>query len=304
MISNSHLPASVGHVEGKNLRWDCFLLPPNNKLRWGLVEGLDNKIRVIERCAFGIRKEDSIRFKIRDATLSALQTDPKSSTRLGQDPPKAIARMASLQRSANALVGWKRARAILVVVLALAGALAGCANLHYQQPLNTTAAADSSKGYLYGRFNLDTDSLYRVWIRMENVDTQRTFEMPFQDVADPPYVIAVEPGTYGIKEFVVTPAGPSFTHLESEVEKMPIPTKIYFISQPVQVDARTGYYLGDFFAMFKTIGLLWTPLFVIIRTQNDILQFRQNFDVTTKLLKERYTGLTNVEMQPAFRNGE
>lgn len=37
---------------------------PDNKVALGFVEGLNNKIRVIQRCAYGLRDEEYLRLKI------------------------------------------------------------------------------------------------------------------------------------------------------------------------------------------------------------------------------------------------
>lgn len=207
--------------------------------------------------------------------------------------------MTSHQRGVSAPMGRERRLGRLFVAI-LAAALAACAHVNLQEPMKPSAAASSTKGYLYGRFNLDSDTGYRIWIRLENVDTRRTFEIPFQDLTAPAYAIEVEPGTYRITEFVQTAAGPASMLTEYDVKKMPIPPTLNFISRRVLVEAGKGYYLGDFFATSKRSGMTVTPLFVVVKYQSGILQFHQNFDVTSKALKERYPSLANVELQPAF----
>ena len=51
---------------------------PDNKVPLGFVEGLNNKIRVIQRRAYGLRDEDYLRLKILTCTLPEI--DPKSPT--------------------------------------------------------------------------------------------------------------------------------------------------------------------------------------------------------------------------------
>jgi transposase len=43
-----------------------------NKVSLGLVEGLNNKIRVIQRRAYGLRNEDYLRLKVLTCMLPAL----------------------------------------------------------------------------------------------------------------------------------------------------------------------------------------------------------------------------------------
>ena len=45
---------------------------PDNKVSLGFVEGLNNKIRVIQRRAYGLRDKDYLRLKILTCMLSNL----------------------------------------------------------------------------------------------------------------------------------------------------------------------------------------------------------------------------------------
>ena len=45
---------------------------PENKVSLGFVEGLNNKIRVIQRRAYGLRNEEYLRLKILTCMLPAL----------------------------------------------------------------------------------------------------------------------------------------------------------------------------------------------------------------------------------------
>ena len=51
------------------LGWDRRLLRAENKVSLGFVEGLNNKIRVIQRRAYGIRDEEYLGLKILTSTL-------------------------------------------------------------------------------------------------------------------------------------------------------------------------------------------------------------------------------------------
>lgn len=46
------------------LGWHCSNSRPENKVPLGFVEGLNNKIRVIQRRAYGLRDEEYLRLKI------------------------------------------------------------------------------------------------------------------------------------------------------------------------------------------------------------------------------------------------
>jgi len=185
----------------------------------------------------------------------------------------------------------------------LAGALAACASSDVKEPMTPTAAASSARGYLYGRFNLDSDGSMHLWIRLENVDNKHTFKIAFQDIAAPPYAIEIEPGTYRIKEFARA-RGRLDMNTELDLQNVAIPPQLSFISQPVLVQAGKGYYLGDFVASSKQTGVIVTPLVVVVKSQTGILQYRRNFDATSKWLKERYPSLANVDLQPAFGKSE
>ena len=45
---------------------------PENKVSLGFVEGLNNKIRVLQRRAYGLRDEEYLRLKILTCTLPPL----------------------------------------------------------------------------------------------------------------------------------------------------------------------------------------------------------------------------------------
>jgi len=61
---------------------------PENKVALGFVEGLNNKIRVIQRRAYGLRDEEYLRLQILTATLPELQKCSDRPTRLREDPLK------------------------------------------------------------------------------------------------------------------------------------------------------------------------------------------------------------------------
>ena len=54
--------------------WDgiAAYCQPENKVALGFVEGLNNKIRVIQRRCYGLRDEEYLRLKILTSTLPAL----------------------------------------------------------------------------------------------------------------------------------------------------------------------------------------------------------------------------------------
>jgi hypothetical protein len=55
--------------EHSNLQAHC---QPENKVSLGFVEGLNNKIRVLQRRAYGLRDEKYLRLKILTCMLPAL----------------------------------------------------------------------------------------------------------------------------------------------------------------------------------------------------------------------------------------
>jgi transposase len=67
--------------------WDgiAAYCKPGNKVSLGFVEGLNNKIRVIQRRAYGLRDQEYPRLKVLMHAPSALKL-PKSPTRLPEDP--------------------------------------------------------------------------------------------------------------------------------------------------------------------------------------------------------------------------
>ena len=67
--------------------WDgiAAYCKPENKVALGFVEGLNNKIRVIQRRAYGLRDEQYLRLKILTCMLPALSNDPKLPTQERDD---------------------------------------------------------------------------------------------------------------------------------------------------------------------------------------------------------------------------
>ena len=55
-----------------SLGWDRGLLQPQNKVPLGFVEGFNNKIRVLQRRAYGLRDEEYLRLKVLTCMLPAL----------------------------------------------------------------------------------------------------------------------------------------------------------------------------------------------------------------------------------------
>ena len=68
--------------------WDgiAAYCKPENKVPLGFVEGLNNKIRVIQRRAYGLRDEEYLRLKILTCMLPVLQNAPKLPTLLPEEP--------------------------------------------------------------------------------------------------------------------------------------------------------------------------------------------------------------------------
>ena len=57
------------------------LLPTWNKVALGFVEGLNNKIRVFQRRAYGLRNEEYLRLKVLTCMLPALKQHPRGFSR-------------------------------------------------------------------------------------------------------------------------------------------------------------------------------------------------------------------------------
>ncbi|MEO8847383.1 MAG: transposase [Casimicrobiaceae bacterium] len=55
-----------------SLGWDRRLLQAENNVSLGFVEGLNNKIRVIQRRAYGLRDEEYLRLKVLTCMLPKL----------------------------------------------------------------------------------------------------------------------------------------------------------------------------------------------------------------------------------------
>lgn len=57
-----------------------------NKVSLGFIEGLNNKIRVIQRRAYGLRDEEYLRLKVLTCMLPELWKEAKPPTRFHEDP--------------------------------------------------------------------------------------------------------------------------------------------------------------------------------------------------------------------------
>ena len=68
--------------------WDgiAAYCKPENKVSLGFVEGLNNKIRVIQRRAYGLRDEEYLRLKILTCMLPIRYNNRNSPTRLPEEP--------------------------------------------------------------------------------------------------------------------------------------------------------------------------------------------------------------------------
>jgi transposase len=54
--------------------WDCIVsyCNPNNKVSLGLVEGINNKVRVIQRRAYGIKDCEYLKLKVLSSFLPSI----------------------------------------------------------------------------------------------------------------------------------------------------------------------------------------------------------------------------------------
>jgi hypothetical protein len=59
---------------------------PENKVSLGFVEGLNNKIRVFQRRAYGLKDEEYLRLKVLSCMLPELCPPQKPPTRSPEDP--------------------------------------------------------------------------------------------------------------------------------------------------------------------------------------------------------------------------
>jgi transposase len=66
-------PKVIG-IDEIAIRWDgiAAYCKPENKVSLGFVEGLNNKIRVIQRRAYGLQDEEYLRLKILTCMLPVL----------------------------------------------------------------------------------------------------------------------------------------------------------------------------------------------------------------------------------------
>ena len=74
-ISPTHFPEEPEKFAAMiDRHWDgiAAYCQPDNKVALGFVEGLNNKVRVIQRRAYGLRDEEYLRLKILTSMLRAI----------------------------------------------------------------------------------------------------------------------------------------------------------------------------------------------------------------------------------------
>jgi transposase len=73
-LKSQRLPSYVKFAEMIERHWDgiAAYCRPENKAALGYVEGLNNKIRVLQRRAYGLRDEEYLRLKVLTCTLPAI----------------------------------------------------------------------------------------------------------------------------------------------------------------------------------------------------------------------------------------
>jgi len=171
----------------------------------------------------------------------------------------------------------------LVSSLFLLG-LAGCANLHINEPLDSSVSAASDQAFIYGRFDEIKGSLNisSLWIRIENVESGNTFEIQVEDGI---HVFAVDPGTYRLSEFLTLAGGvPKSMLTAMDVRSTPIVP----VQEPFRVEAGHAYYLGDFVAHSDNKFAYWENT---LKSQSD------TFAETTAEIRQIYPGLSNLEFE-------
>lgn len=74
MLFFNYVPLDPGLAEMIERHWDGIAVysRPENKVSLGFVEGLNNKIRVIQRRAYGLRDEEYLRLKILTCMLKEI----------------------------------------------------------------------------------------------------------------------------------------------------------------------------------------------------------------------------------------
>jgi transposase len=71
-VAASQALREVREDDRTSLGWHRGPLRVENKVALGFVEGLNNKVRVIQRRAYGLRDEEYLRLKILTCMLPAL----------------------------------------------------------------------------------------------------------------------------------------------------------------------------------------------------------------------------------------
>lgn len=171
---------------------------------------------------------------------------------------------------------------------AIVTALSACANLNMQKPLEPEATADTSKAYLYGRFDEIKGALNfgGMAIRLQAVDSDETFEIPIKDGV---FVFAVEPATYRLTDFLYVKSGPDALLLKSDVISTPIEPG----PGPFTVKAGRAYYMGDFTGHSDHQWTLSNPNHLAMLL-NALSLENEEFAAATIEVQEKYPALSSL----------
>lgn len=204
----------------------------------------------------------------------------------------------------------------LCAILGIIYVISGCANLNYGKPLAASSKISSNRAYIYGRFALDKDfaNMRRLALQLENTDTGKITSIRFLD-EDPVYALALEPGTYELVRLVYAPLG---AMMDFETTKMNLPYKPRYLRQPINVDAGTCYYLGDFFGVSRrenlwafvgsSLGATAAAEYVDkdnipieeLRLKYGLVGIRQEFILTTEIIKKSINEISSLSFEPAW----
>ena len=167
--------------------------------------------------------------------------------------------------------------------------LASCSTVSIEKR-NTNDKLDLEKGYIYGKF-LEIKGTNSIEIELETVSLNNkekkagyikpikfAYKSIILEKAKPYKVFSLLPGVYKLTRITLT--------YDNKQRSMKLKNKIY--TKPFKIEKNKIYYLGDFYASS-------------IINDYKITDFKNNYEKTTNIIKEKYKYLVPLKSEITFK---
>ena len=167
--------------------------------------------------------------------------------------------------------------------------VASCSTVSIKK-INENDKLNSEKGYIYGKF-LEIKGANSIEIELETLDLNNkkekagyikpikfSYKPMILGKAKPYKVFSLFPGTYKLTRVTLI--------YENKQKSMKLNNEKY--AKPFKIEKNTIYYLGDFYASS-------------IINHFKITEYKNNYEETTKIIKEKYKYLTPLKSEVIFK---